>query len=88
MKLVEKLLEDHYSEKTAEIWKSRFSNSAHRMVIAYVKCGLGRRDRKRRDTEEDDQELELRVEILFLIQFLIVICVVLYVEFQLLSYFS
>ena len=63
VKLVEKLLDDHYSEKTAEIWKSRFSNSAHRMVIAYVKCGLGRRDRKRRDTVEDDEELEFWVVI-------------------------
>ena len=63
VKLVEKLLDEHYSEKTAEIWKSRFSNSVHRMLTAYVKCGLGRRDRNRRDTQEDDEELEFRVEL-------------------------
>ena len=57
--LVHGLLDRHYSEKVATVWKARFNKSANNMLIAYDRCGLGKDTVRRRRSDEADDEYEL-----------------------------
>lgn len=58
--LAHTLLDEHYTEKIANVWKARFNKSANNMLIAYDRCGLGADDlrRRKRETEEDEDDFE------------------------------
>merc|ERR1711935_4803 len=58
--LAQTLLDTHYTEKVATVWKARFNKSANNMLIAYDRCGLGAGDlrRRKRETKDMGEEVE------------------------------